>query len=138
MRKQRLPGHSSFSQPFDGRQQAMTTKTQMPGSEQSVSPNRVAVNVLENVRPDAAHVAASIKRNFRPATLEEQIIFRKWMRGALIFYGAVALVLGGLAIANNHSSAASNGANAQTPYSIVSSANLRQQAPKPQSALPHF
>jgi hypothetical protein len=101
----------------------------MRDTEQSAPPKSVTIDTVQDVRPDAANVIASIKRNFKPATLEEQVFFRKWIRGALIFYSAIALVLGGLAIANHHPIAASNSATPRTPYSVVSSTNLRQHAP---------
>lgn len=98
-------------------------------TQTSASPKSAAIDSMQDVRPDAARVTASIKRNFKPATIEEQIIFRKWMHGVLIFYSAVALVLGIFAMINNHPNTALNASTPDTPFATVSSTNLRQHAP---------
>jgi hypothetical protein len=48
---------------------------------------------MQDGRSDPVQQSASRSRAFKPATPEDQIIFRKWMRGVLLFYGAIAVAL---------------------------------------------
>jgi len=43
-------------------------------------------------------------QKFREATAEEQVTYRKWMRGLVFFYGALLLMSGAAAVVS-HSSA---------------------------------
>ncbi len=76
----------------------------MSESERLHAQVKVAGNGLEG-RPDAARVSAGARHDFRPMSPTEKIAYRRWMRGALILYGAVVVALGGLVVAGNSSSA---------------------------------
>ncbi len=50
---------------------------------------------------DAAHCPnAMTARNFRASTAEERAIYRKWIRGAVVVYGALFLICTVLAAVN--------------------------------------
>jgi hypothetical protein len=55
-------------------------------------------NDLE-ARPDASRAGAGNRHGLRPLSPAERTTYRRWMRGTLILYGAVAVVLGGLLFA---------------------------------------
>jgi hypothetical protein len=57
-------------------------------------------NDLE-ARPDASRVGSGNRHGLRPLSPEESTTYRRWMRGTLMLYGAVAVVLGGLLFAGS-------------------------------------
>jgi hypothetical protein len=44
-------------------------------------------------RPTVSQTASADRRSFAPLTTEEQKTYRKWRRGALIFYGVLAIFI---------------------------------------------
>jgi hypothetical protein len=50
---------------------------------------------------DAAHCANGLTaQKFRDASGEERAIYRKWMRGTIMFCGALLLIAGSLVVVN--------------------------------------
>ena len=55
--------------------------------------------VMLGHRDDAGHCPNGLTvQNFRAATAEERRIYRKWMRGTIIFYSTFLLISGVVAI----------------------------------------
>jgi hypothetical protein len=48
-----------------------------------------------------ARVRSGNRHDLRPLSPEERMTYRRWMRGVWILYGAVAVILGGLAFTGN-------------------------------------
>lgn len=54
---------------------------------------------VQNVHPGTSfHRPIGRHSRFRPASPEDQIVFRRWRLGFFAFYSAVALLLGGVSV----------------------------------------
>lgn len=57
------------------------------------------IDAQQHVHANISYPRCILHRSeFRAGNADDQIVFRKWRRGFFIFYGAVALLLGGVAV----------------------------------------
>jgi hypothetical protein len=65
------------------------------------SSDDLAADNSDNCRPDASRMTRVPRRDFSLLTIEDKITYRKWRRAALVMYGAVAIIVAALSIANS-------------------------------------
>jgi hypothetical protein len=58
---------------------------------------------------DVGHVSGRFPaRNFREETTEDRATYRKWMFGVVVFYSALVLISGGLALVSGNGASTTN------------------------------